>query len=94
MRFTKAIVRTPCEEMINGLTTSNLGRPDYNKALIQHSRYIDALRSINREVTVLDPNNNYPDSVFIEDYIRLSLLVCSFIYKILMPPITLCNHVI
>ncbi len=67
MRFTKAIVRAPCEEMIHGLTTSNLGRPDYNKALIQHSRYIDALRSLNLEVTVLDPNKDYPDSVFVED---------------------------
>jgi len=67
MRFTKAIVRTPCEEMINGLSNSNLGRPDYNEALEQHSRYIDALRSCNLEVIVLDADDNYPDSVFVED---------------------------
>jgi len=53
--------------MINGLSNSNLGRPDYNKALEQHSRYIDALRSCNLEVIVLDADDNYPDSVFVED---------------------------
>jgi len=38
--FKNAIVRTPGKSMISGLTTSNLGLPDYEKALLQHSIYI------------------------------------------------------
>ena len=38
--FTKAIVRTPSKSMVNGLTTANLGKPDYELALMQHKEYI------------------------------------------------------
>jgi len=67
MKFTKAIVRTPCPEMVNGLTSSSLGIPDYGLALHQHEEYIEALKECGLEVTVLEANNNFPDSTFIED---------------------------
>ena len=41
--FKKAIVRTPGKSMINGFTTAELGLPNYEKALVQHSEYIKAL---------------------------------------------------
>jgi dimethylargininase len=53
--------------MINGLTTAGLGTPDYQKALIQHNMYVDALKECGLHVTVLDRDNEYPDSTFIED---------------------------
>ena len=65
--FTKAIVRTPCENMVNGITTANLGKPDYAKALLQHKQYIKALEICGLQVYVLPEDNNYPDSTFVED---------------------------
>jgi len=65
--FTKAIVRTPCKNMIHGLTTANLGKPDYKKALIQHKAYINALIKCGLEVIILDADERFPDSTFIED---------------------------
>jgi len=67
MKFTKAIVRTPCGSFVNGLTTAGLGKPDYNLALMQHKRYIEALEMCGLEVTILEPDNSLPDSVFVED---------------------------
>ena len=67
MQITQAIVRTPCPEMIHGLTTANLGRPDYKKALRQHAHYVEVLKSCDLEVLVLPPDGNFPDSTFVED---------------------------
>ena len=65
--FKHAIVRTPCPEMIHGITSATLEKPDYAKALDQHNEYIEALRSIGLEVAVLEPDSRFPDSTFIED---------------------------
>lgn len=65
--FKNAIVRTPCQAMLNGITTANLGLPDYQKALAQHADYIKALRECGLEVTILDANEDFPDSTFVED---------------------------
>ena len=65
--FSKAIVRTPCKNMVNGLTEAQLGIPDYNTALLQHKEYIDALEYCGLEVNVLPANEDYPDSTFVED---------------------------
>lgn len=65
--FTKAIVRKPCPEIVNGLTTAELGPPDFNKALEQHGRYVDILKECGLRVTVLDSDGDFPDSTFIED---------------------------
>ncbi len=67
MKFTRAIVRTPGPSMVDGLSTSGLGKPDYEKALTQHAAYIDALKLCGLEVTILPPDNDYPDSTFVED---------------------------
>lgn len=65
--FTKAIVRKPCQNMVNGITSANLGKPDYHNALRQHASYVEALKRCGLQVTVLDANEAYPDSVFVED---------------------------
>jgi dimethylargininase len=65
--FKYAIVRTPCPEMIHGITSSSQGKPDYVLALDQHKHYIHALRSLGLEVTVLEPDSRFPDSTFVED---------------------------
>ena len=70
--FSKAIVRTPCKNIINGLTSSDLGLPDYNLALIQHQEYVEALRKCGLEVKVLDADEDFPDSTFVEDIALLT----------------------
>lgn len=65
--FTKSIVKIPCENIIRGLTSVNLGIPNYLEALVQHQYYINALRKCGLEVTILDANEKYPDSTFVED---------------------------
>jgi dimethylargininase len=70
--YTKAIVKKPCRNITKGLTKSNLGVPDYNNALIQHQNYISALEKCGLEITILDADNYFPDSVFIEDIALLT----------------------
>jgi len=66
--FKNAIVRRPCKALIDGITSApELGKPDYEKAIRQHDDYIRALKETGVEVTVLDANEAYPDSCFVED---------------------------
>lgn len=65
--FTKAIVRTPCAALVNGITTADLGLPDYPLALQQHGEYVAALAQCGLEVLTLPADENYPDSTFVED---------------------------
>jgi dimethylargininase len=67
MIITKAIVRTPGQSIVRGITNSDLGSPDYNRALDQHRDYISALRECGLEIIVLEPLEEFPDSVFVED---------------------------
>lgn len=65
--FTHAIVRRPCEEMIQGLTSSDLGIPDFALAQEQHAHYIKSLEKCGLEIKVLEADSRFPDSCFIED---------------------------
>ncbi len=65
--FTTAIARTPSKSMVDGITTANLGKPDYEKALLQHADYIQALVDCGLNVTLLDADEAFPDSTFVED---------------------------
>ncbi|MDN4492497.1 dimethylarginine dimethylaminohydrolase family protein [Ureibacillus aquaedulcis] len=65
--FRNVIVKTPGKSYVNGLTTSDLGIPDYNQLLIQHEAYVEALKKCDVEVTHLPANEDYPDSTFVED---------------------------
>ncbi|MCF8225666.1 MAG: hypothetical protein K9J30_07290 [Bacteroidales bacterium] len=66
-KFSRAIIRRPCREMIHGITSAGLGIPDYHLALQQHKEYERALRSLGLEVFVLESDYRYPDSAFVED---------------------------
>ena len=65
--FSKAIVRTPCKALNQGITTASLGSPNYQTALVQHSEYVTALEACGLEVTVLAADEQFPDSTFVED---------------------------
>ncbi len=53
--------------MIKGITCARLGVPDYENAIDQHQKYIHALETCGLDVTVLPPDEHFPDSTFIED---------------------------
>jgi dimethylargininase len=66
--FKNAIVRRPAHSLVNGITSSpELGKPDDRLAIKQHDAYIRALRFCGVEVTVLQADERFPDSCFVED---------------------------
>lgn len=65
--FKQTIVKKPGKSYIHGLTTSDLGKPDYELLLEQHEAYIEALKKCNVDVHVLPANEQFPDSTFVED---------------------------
>lgn len=66
--FKNCIVRKPCKAMVEGITSApELGKPDYELALKQHAAYIEALKKTGVTVTVLEADENFPDSCFVED---------------------------
>lgn len=65
--FSKAIVRPPCARFAEGLTTVDLGAPNYSLALQQHVAYCDALEKCGLTVTRLEADERFPDSTFVED---------------------------
>lgn len=70
--FSNAIVRKPSKSMINGITDANLSVPDYQKALQQHDAYVNALIDCGLKIKVLDADENFPDSTFVEDVALLT----------------------
>ena len=67
--FTRAITRKPCRGLVDGISTAMFGEgtPDYDEALRQHAKYVQTLESLGLEVLVLDADERYPDSCFVED---------------------------
>ena len=65
--FSHAIVRTPPQSIIDGITTANLGVPDYEQALQQHQAYVGALRACGLTIITLSADEAFPDCCFVED---------------------------
>jgi dimethylargininase len=65
--FTRAIVRPPSENLAEGLTSVDLGKPNYELALEQHEAYCRALENCDLRLTRLAADERYPDSTFVED---------------------------
>jgi len=66
--FKNAIVKRPGRSLVNGITSApELGKPEYRIAIKQHDDYIEALKFCGIEVTVLQADERFPDSCFVED---------------------------
>lgn len=65
--FTKAILRLPSRNFAEGLTTAELGAPNYQLALEQHAAYCTALEACGLKLIRLEAEPAYPDSCFVED---------------------------
>ncbi|MBI9039672.1 MAG: hypothetical protein JEY97_16195 [Bacteroidales bacterium] len=74
--FTRAIVKKPCKNIVKGISTTGAEIPDYEKALAQHRDYILALKKCGLEITILEADENFPDSCFIEDIALLTPHCC------------------
>ena len=55
--------------MVDGISVAfkHLGPPIYEKALEQHEDYVAALKECGLEVTILEADEKFPDSCFVED---------------------------
>jgi len=65
--YSKAIVRRPGRNFAEGISTSNLGKPDFEKAIEQHSAYCNALTRCGLELIILEADERYPDGCFVAD---------------------------
>ncbi len=65
--FEKAFLRFPGPDFAEGITTSTLGGNEYDLILKQHQEYLNTLRSLGLETTILPSLPGYPDAHFIED---------------------------
>ncbi len=63
----RAIVRPPSANFAEGLTTVDLGAPDFGTALAEHEAYCGALEALGVELVRLPPDSDFPDSTFVED---------------------------
>lgn len=67
MHFTRAIVRPPAATFADGITSSDLGRPDLALALKQHEAYCRTLINLGVSLVMLPADPRFPDSTFVED---------------------------
>lgn len=65
--FEYAIVRKPGKSFKNGQSSSDLGTPDYDKVIIQHEAYVEALKECGLTLIELIPDERFPDGCFVED---------------------------
>ena len=65
--FSKAITKAPGRNFASGLTSVDLGTPEFEQVLQQHQAYCKALISCGLEVIRLSPDERHPDSTFVED---------------------------
>lgn len=65
--FTAAIARRPGASVVKGLRAGGGPDPSLDALLAEHAGYIRALETAGLAVTVLDPLEEFPDAIFVED---------------------------
>lgn len=65
--FDRAIVRRPADSAVNGLRAVDRGAPDIAGLRAEHAAYIETFETLGVAVDVLDPDEAYADSMFVED---------------------------
>ena len=64
--FNNAIIRKPNQSIQNGLSSQNL-HPQYEIVLEEHTNYVKAIKEAGLKINLLEPLEEYPDSIFVED---------------------------
>jgi dimethylargininase len=65
--FTHAITRLPGENFAEGITTADLGQPNYDLIQEQHRAYRRVLLCLGLDIVVLPAEPDFPDGYFVED---------------------------
>jgi len=65
--FTHALLRTPGRSVTEGLRAHDGPAPDHEAVLREHGAYAEALRDAGLSLEILEPLEDFPDSVFVED---------------------------
>ncbi|MFZ1727388.1 MAG: arginine deiminase family protein [Albidovulum sp.] len=65
--FTRAVTRRPGRSITGGLRAEDTGTPDLALMLAHHAAYVATLKETGAEVIELDPLEDFPDAVFVED---------------------------
>lgn len=66
-RFTNALCKSPTKKVVDGIREIDIGPPDYDLFVRHHETYTAALENAGVTVKNLAGDENFPDSVFIED---------------------------
>jgi dimethylargininase len=64
--FKNAIIRKPNKSIQNGLSSQNI-HPEYETILEEHRNYVKAINEADLKINLLEPLEEYPDSIFVED---------------------------
>ena len=64
--FKNAVIRKPNKSIQNGLSSQNL-HPQYEIVFEEHSNYIKAMEDAGLKINILEPLEEFPDSIFVED---------------------------
>ena len=67
LEFTRAIVRRPGASVVSGLRAGGGPDPDFARVCAEHAAYCAALEAAGLALTVLEPCEDYPDALFVED---------------------------
>jgi dimethylargininase len=65
--FNTAIVRQPARSVVNGLRAHGGPGPSFDGVAAEHAAYVEALGRSGLAVSVLEPLEEFPDSIFVED---------------------------
>ncbi|CAN5528138.1 dimethylarginine dimethylaminohydrolase family protein [soil metagenome] len=65
--FTHAIVRAPGRSVVDGLRAHDGPAPDFAAVAREHDGYARALAACGLDLTILDPLEDHPDALFVED---------------------------
>jgi dimethylargininase len=65
--FTHAILRRPGASVVKGLRAGGGADPAFEDVLAEHASYAAALADAGLTLTMLDPLEDFPDAIFVED---------------------------
>lgn len=65
--FNHALLRQPAGSAVNGLRDVDRGAPDVAILKQEHAAYALALQELGVSTTILEPDEAFPDSMFVED---------------------------
>ena len=73
--FNNIIIRKPNKSIKNALSSQNIN-PDFDIVMDEHKTYLKVLKELNLNINLLEPLEDFPDSIFVEDPALIYKKVC------------------